>query len=95
MKRRDIVAGCRTDTQRAKHIFSLNGFNEIREKENTQRVSTKRERSEQHSVCRSYRESAPALAANLLGEALKLPYISKVQGTQQQNWVHDISPVFT
>lgn len=49
-KRRDIVAGCRTATQRAKHIFSLNGFNETREKEIAQRVSTKRERGEQHNV---------------------------------------------
>lgn len=31
-------------------FFSLNGFSEIREKENAQHVSTKRERSEQHNV---------------------------------------------
>ena len=45
-ERQGAYAGCRTNTQRAEHVFSLNGFSELREKAKARRVSAKRERSE-------------------------------------------------
>lgn len=64
-ERRDIDVGCTTDTERARHIFSLNGFSDIREE-----VSAPQRGSVVGSTaCSIHRSLLQGFAANLLRDA--------------------------
>lgn len=70
--RHDVSTGCHVGTQRTNHMFRLNGFSEVKEKGNTQRVCTEREPSMQHRA-----PQPVTLAASISGDAMKLPYRSR------------------